>query len=319
MRPLRYPHHKLAFERTLIPRLATMTNPVENPATNRRDLLTKGVVLGAGGVVGSVATASQASSAEPDRYTRGMNALRGISGERGPQVIAVLNDIAPDLGRYIVEFAFGDIYIRPGLEVTQRQLVTIAALAAQGDTAPQLNFHIDAALRVSVTPVEIIEALIHLVPFTGFARALNAVTVARQVFTDSGTTFSPRVHTDDSDRYDRGARKLVEIDGQHGLDVIESLRDIAPDLGCYIVEFAFGDVYNRPWLNQQQRQLVTIGALTALGDAAPQLRVHIGAALNVGLQRSQVIEALIHLVSYAGFPRVLNAITVARDVFAQHR
>jgi 4-carboxymuconolactone decarboxylase len=59
--------------------------------------------------------------------------------------------------------------------------------------------------------------------------------------------------------------------------------------------------------------------LTALGDTAPQLRIHLGAALNVGFSRAQVIEALIHLVSYTGFPRVLNALTVARDVFAQHR
>ncbi|KAA0118806.1 carboxymuconolactone decarboxylase family protein [Mycolicibacterium sp. P9-22] len=260
-----------------------------------------------------------ASSAESDRYTRGMNALRGISGERGPAVIASLDDIAPDLGRYIVEFAFGDIYLRPGLDAPQRQLATVAALAAQGDTAPQLKFHIDAALQVGVTPIEIIEALIHLVPFAGFPRALNAVAVARKSFTDTGARFTPPVQNDDSSRYDRGARKLVEIDGQHGLEVIESLHDISPDLGRYIVEFAFGDVYNRPWLSPQRRQLVTIGALTALGDAAPQLRVHIGAALNVGLDRSHVIEALIHLVSYTGFPRVLNAITVARDVFAQHR
>ena len=296
-----------------------MTSPVENPATNRRDLLTKGALLGVGAVVGSVATAAVASSAESDRYTRGMNALRGISGERGPAVIASLDDIAPDLGRYIVEFAFGDIYLRPGLDAPQRQLATVAALAAQGDTAPQLKFHIDAALQVGVTPIEIIEALIHLVPFAGFPRALNAVAVARKSFTDTGTTFIPPVQNDDSSRYDRGARRLVEIDGQHGLDVIESLHDISPDLGRYIVEFAFGDVYNRPWLSPQRRQLVTIGALTALGDTAPQLRVHIGAALNVGLDRSHVIEALIHLVSYTGFPRVLNATTVARDVFAQHR
>jgi 4-carboxymuconolactone decarboxylase len=109
----------------------------------------------------------------------------------------------------------------------------------------------------------------------------------------------------------------VEIDGQHGLDVIESLRDIAPDLGRYIVEFTFGDIYYRPWLSTQLRQLVTIGALTAFGDTAPVLRVHLGAALNVGLSRTQVIEALIHVVSYAGFPRVLNAIAVAREVFEE--
>jgi 4-carboxymuconolactone decarboxylase len=247
-----------------------------------------------------------------------MDVLRRISGDRATTVIESLADIAPDLGRYVVEFAFGDIYSRPELDAPQRQLVTIGALTAQGDTAPELNFHIDAALRVGVSPVEIVEALMHLVPFTGFSRTLNAVTVARQVFTARGTTCEPPVQTNERDRYQRGAEKLVEIDGQHGVDVIESLNDIAPDLGRYIVEFAFGDIYSRPALDAAQRQLVTIGALTAQGDTAPQLRVHLGAALNVGLSRAQVIEALIHLVSYSGFPRILNALTVARDVFAQH-
>jgi 4-carboxymuconolactone decarboxylase len=248
-----------------------------------------------------------------------MAALHQLSGDGGTKVIESLADIAPDLGRYVVEFAFGDIYSRPGLDASQRQLVTIGALAAQGDTGPQLNFHIGAALQVGVSPAEVVEALIHLVAFTGFPRALNAVTIARQVFTARGTTFEPPVQNDARDRYERGVKRLVEIDGHHGLDVIESLRDIAPDLGRYVVEFTFGDVYCRPWLDPRKRQLVTIGALTALGDTAPQLRVHLGAALNVGFSRALVIEALIHLVSYTGFPRVLNALTVARDVFAQHR
>ena len=301
----------LVFERALIPTVVGMTNSDRGPTANRRAVLVTGTLLGA--TVGAAAPAS----AETDRYARGMAVLRRISGERGPQVIESLRDIAPDLGRYIVEFAFGDIYARRGLDAQQRQLVTIGALAAQGDTAPQLNFHLDAALRVGVRPVEIMEALFQLVPFTGFPRALNAVTVAREVFTARGITFAPPVQTDQRDRYERGEEKLVEIDGQHGLDVIESLRDIAPDLGRYIVEFAFGDIYYRPWLRPPRRQLVTIGALAAQGDTAPQLRVHLGAALNVGLSRAQVIEALIHVVSYAGFPRVLNAITVAREVFEE--
>jgi 4-carboxymuconolactone decarboxylase len=289
-----------------------MTNTADRNFAARRRFLATGALLGAGA---SLATSSPAA-ADSDRYARGLAKLREISGARGEEVIRSLRDIAPDLGRYIVEFA--DIYARPGLNSRQRQLATIGALAAQGDTAPQLDFHIDAALRVGVRPVEVVEALIHIVPFMGFPRALNAIAVARQVFADRGVTFDPPVQEDDRDRYERGAEKLVEIDGQHGLDVIESLRDIAPDLGRYIVEFAFGDIYYRPWLGSRDRQLVTVGALTAFGDTAPQLRVHIGAALNVGLSRTQVIELLIHLVSYAGFPRVLNALSVAREVF-EHR
>ncbi|MEV1119999.1 carboxymuconolactone decarboxylase family protein [Actinosynnema sp. NPDC049800] len=293
-----------------------MTKSDHGTAVNRRSLLAAGALIGASGVA-TAPGASAAPEASSGRYARGLAVLRQVSGDRGAEVVESLSDIAPDLGRYVVEFAYGDVYARPGLDLRQRQLVTIGALAAQGDTAPQLRFHLDAALRVGLSPVEVVEALIHVVPFTGFPRALNAVQAAREVFADRGIAFEPPVQTDERDRYARGVENLVEVDGQHGLDVIESLRDIAPDLGRYVVEFAFGDVYHRPWLTTPQRQLVTIGALTAFGDTAPQLRVHLGAALRVGLSRGQVVEALIHVVPYAGFPRVLNAVTVARDVFGQ--
>lgn len=296
-------------------------NPADTKHTvtlDRRGVLAQGAALTASAVVASVVTAPRAAAAT-DRYVRGMAALQNISGDGGSKVIASLADIAPDLGRFIVEFTYGDIYPRPGLDAPQRQLVTIGALAAQGDTKPQLNFHTAAALQVGVSPVEILESIIHLIPFTGFPRVLNSITVVREVFAARGIALEPPVLADARNRYDRGAEKLAEVDGQHGLDVIDSLNDIAPDLGRYIVEFAFGDVYYRPWLDLRKRQLVTIGALTALGDTAPQLKVHLGAALNVGLSRAQVLEVLIHLVSYTGFPRVLNALTVARDVFAQHR
>lgn len=293
-----------------------MTKSDHGTAVNRRSLLAAGALIGASGVA-TAPGASAAPEASSGRYARGLAVLRQVSGDRGAEVVESLSDIAPDLGRYVVEFAYGDVYARPGLDLRQRQLVTIGALAAQGDTAPQLRFHLDAALQVGLSPVEVVEALIHVVPFTGFPRALNAVQAAREVFADRGIAFEPPVQTDERDRYARGVENLVEVDGQHGLDVIESLRDIAPDLGRYVVEFAFGDVYHRPWLTTPQRQLVTIGALTASGDTAPQLRVHLGAALRVGLSRGQVVEALIHVVPYAGFPRVLNAVTVARDVFGQ--
>ncbi|MFH0180597.1 carboxymuconolactone decarboxylase family protein [Streptomyces cacaoi] len=292
-----------------------MTASRKNAELTRRATLTGGALVGVEGLLSP--TPAAAASHGSTRYARGWAVLRETSGDRGAAVIASLADVAPDLGRYIVEFAYGDIFARAGLDLRERELVTVAALAAAGDTASQLDFHLDAALTVGVRPAEIVEALIHLVPFVGFPRALNAVGVARTVFDDHGVTFEPPVMDDARDRYQRGKEKLVEIDGAHGLEVIESLDDIAPDLGRYIVEFTFGDVYHRPWLTARLRQLVTVGALTVVGDTAPQLRVHIGAALNVGLSAAQVVETLIHVVPYAGFPRTLNAITVARDVFEE--
>ncbi|MDR7317747.1 MULTISPECIES: carboxymuconolactone decarboxylase family protein [Brevibacillus] len=122
-----------------------------------------------------------------------------------------------------------------------------------------------------------------------------------------------------TERYQRGWEKLMEIDGEGGEKVIESLQDIAPDLGRYIVEFAFGDIYSRDGLDLKQRQLVTLASLTTQGGCEPQLQVHMNAALNVGLSPQEIIEAITHCVPYTGFPRVLNAIFVAKRVFQERK
>lgn len=122
----------------------------------------------------------------------------------------------------------------------------------------------------------------------------------------------------DSTRYERGLARLREVDGSAGEKVIGALADISPDLGKYIIEFGFGDIYSRPGLTLQQRELATIAALTALGTAQPQLKVHIAAALNVGLSRSEIIETMLQMSLYAGFPAALNGVFAAKEVFALH-
>lgn len=120
-----------------------------------------------------------------------------------------------------------------------------------------------------------------------------------------------------NDRYARGWEKLKEIDGEAGERVIESLKTIAPDLGQYIIEFAFGDVYSRPGLDLKSREIATVAALTALGNAQPQLKVHIHGALNVGCTRTEIVEVMIQMAVYAGFPSALNGISAAKAVFAE--
>lgn len=119
------------------------------------------------------------------------------------------------------------------------------------------------------------------------------------------------------DRYQRGWEKLQEIDGEAGERVIESLKDIAPDLARYVIEFPFGDIYSRPGLDLKSREIAVVAALTALGNAAPQLKVHIHGALNVGCTRKEVIEVIMQMAVYAGFPAALNGMFAAKDVFAE--
>lgn len=118
------------------------------------------------------------------------------------------------------------------------------------------------------------------------------------------------------DRYVRGQRALAEIDGAAGQAVIDALADIAPDFARYVLEFPFGDIYTRPGLDLRSREIATIAALAALGNAAPQLKVHIRAGLNVGLTQAEIVEILIQMAVYAGFPAALNGLFAAREVFA---
>jgi 4-carboxymuconolactone decarboxylase len=119
-----------------------------------------------------------------------------------------------------------------------------------------------------------------------------------------------------TERYQKGLDKLAEIDGQQGQKVIDSLADIAPDFAQYLIEFPFGDIYSRPGLDLRTRELVTVAALTALGNAAPQLKVHLHAALNVGCTREEIVETIIQMAVYAGFPAALNGLFAAKEVFA---
>jgi len=121
------------------------------------------------------------------------------------------------------------------------------------------------------------------------------------------------------DRYARGWRKLEEIDGEGGRRVIESLRDVAPDLGRFTVEFPFGDVYTRPGLDLRSREIATVAALTAMGNAAPQLKVHLHGALNVNVTRAELIEVIIQMAVYAGFPAALNGMLAAKEVFGERK
>lgn len=116
-------------------------------------------------------------------------------------------------------------------------------------------------------------------------------------------------------RFQRGWELLRQVDDTGGEAVIDSLAGIAPDLGRYIVEFAFGDIYARDGLSLQERELVTIASLLTAGGCEPQLRVHLNGALNVGVPPQKIVEALIHCVPYVGFPRVLNAVSTAKEVF----
>lgn len=129
-----------------------------------------------------------------ERFQKGMNKLKELTipDENSPtghmEIGDSFKDIAPDLTRIVVEFAFGDIYARDGLDNKQKVLTTISALVAQG--TPQIGMHVVTGLNVGLTPDEIAGCIMHLIPYVGFPRALNALKVAQDVFAEQGVAIS---------------------------------------------------------------------------------------------------------------------------------
>lgn len=121
------------------------------------------------------------------RLELGRQALNAIDGQAGRNVIDALQDIAPDFATYLFEFPFGDIYSRPGLSLRDREIATIAALAAMGTAQPQLKVHIEAGLNVGLSQEEITEVLMQMAVYAGFPAALNGLFTAKEVYAARNT------------------------------------------------------------------------------------------------------------------------------------
>ncbi|WP_462171967.1 carboxymuconolactone decarboxylase family protein [Pseudoalteromonas xiamenensis] len=118
---------------------------------------------------------------ENSRFNIGLKLLEQIDGEAGQNVIESLQDICPDLAKYTIEYPFGDIYARSGLDLKSREIATVAALTALGHCTPQLKVHLNAALNVGCTEDEIKEILLQMSVYAGFPAALNGMFAFKEV------------------------------------------------------------------------------------------------------------------------------------------
>ncbi len=116
-------------------------------------------------------------------------------------------------------------------------------------------------------------------------------------------------------RYQKGIEKFKEIKGSGAEHSIERLKSLNPDLERLVMEVAFNDIYKRPALDLRAREIATIAALVSLGNSSQQLKVHIQSALNVGVKKEEIIEVILQMALYAGFPAAITAMQVANEVF----
>ena len=216
-----------------------------------------------------------------ERHERGLDTLLRIGGPQAAAPITAMNDIAPDLVRFAIDFAYGEVLSRPGLDLKLRQLCTVAALSAMGTATPQLKWHIDGALNVGWEPSDLLDAMLLSAVNTGSAAVGRSLSTAREVFE---------------------ARRA-------GADALAALDD-ASARWCEIPP-----VFEGLELDPRTRAMISIAALTAVANAPARLKAHIRAALDAGASRAQIIEVIEQMAVYAGFPAALNGMAAARDVF----
>ena len=126
-------------------------------------------------------------------------------------------------------------------------------------------------------------------------------------------------HIGGGDRYARGKRAMRKILGPNGDRILEQLQDVAPDFARLIAEFPYGDIYTRRGLDPRSREIAAVAALTALGGPMGPLKTHIHGALNVGCTQEEVVEVIMQMAAYAGFPVALDAMLAAKEVFANRK
>jgi 4-carboxymuconolactone decarboxylase len=255
-----------------------------------------------------------------DRYNQGWEQLKEIDGEAGEKVINGLKDISPDLGKFIIEYSFGDIYTRDGLDLKSKEIAVVAALTAMGTAQPQLKVHINGALNTGSNVSEVKEVILQMAVYSGFPSCINGMNALKEVLKERerhgikdeiGKTATV---TTPIDRLKLGEQELSKLDRLQADRLRNAYNDFSPELVKLTLEFGYADIFSRDNLNPRYRQIATIAALTALGNAQPQLKFHINGGLNIGLTVENIREIMLLMSVYAGFPSAINGTNILKEV-----
>ena len=246
---------------------------------------------------------------------------RDAMRERGKGIASRLGLVSspspvPGLDDLMAEVVHGGVWGRPNLVLADRALCTLAVLSVLQRFEP-LKPMVVAALGLGLTPRNILEVFVQVGLYAGFVTTEASAAVAQEVFSARGLDVPPEPPRTDTD----------EMLDRKGLDVMAHLHGeraqegyAAPGnaiTGAFYptaVRYGYGELWSRPGLDRRQRMLCALAAFTAMGLES-QLRKFATSALNVGLSREEVIEAVIQTAPYSGFPRALNGLAILSDVF----
>jgi alkylhydroperoxidase/carboxymuconolactone decarboxylase family protein YurZ len=248
-------------------------------------------------------------------HQRGKAIRDQLQHQRPSHVGTVAVSDVPGVPRLVTEVAFGAVWSRPGLNMSDRMICTLAVLSSV-QHLPQLRTYLHSALNLDIPPRSLQEIFIQCSIYTGFPSMVNSLEVAREVFEARHIEVPPTTLPDYSlDELDTLGREVMQIlHGERSQQGYASPDNtVTAALYPVAIQYGYGDIWRRPDLDYRLRMICALGSFTAL-NLVMQLEKFLQAALNVGLSKAEIIEVIIQTAPYSGFPKALNALAIAGKV-----
>lgn len=226
----------------------------------------------------------------------------------------------PELFAVMKKYVYADIVKQAKITQTERKLVEIVVLTTN-QNHKFLARVIEGSLNLGVKPIEIREALYHVAPYIGFPKVFEALDIANEIFTAKGIKLplENQGTTTDADRFEKGLAFQVDAYGER----INQMRANTPDYQKHLQDdlsaFCFGDTYTRGTLDMKMREMLTMAVIGTLGTAEAQYKGHVAGTLEAGATNEEVIGVITTMNPYIGFPRTLNALRIANEVFNERK
>lgn len=266
------------------------------------------------GLHGSDSATTPNDTPRNERHARGLETIKTVGGPDYDRAGRALDALSPDMWKLIVA-DYGDVMARPGLDLKNRELVNVAAITALGNARPALEYHIDGMLNTGWSPRAVVETILHSAVYSGFPAAIDGLNAARDVFRERGIAYRPVSDRPSGDDWQLGIENLRAIGGDTAAEIAGAFPELAPELARLTVEFAHGEIWNRPGLTVEDRALATLAMVIANGNQDGSVRDHVEACLRLGWTRAQITEVLIQMPLYVGWPQALTAAGPALEVF----
>lgn len=220
-----------------------------------------------------------------------------------------------DLQNIFNNFVYGEVYNHGDLEPKLRELITLVSLTAS-DGNNIIAEHVEMALNVGASAIEIKEALYQCAPYVGFPRVFSALEEANKVFKDKNIKLPlpSQATVSDNTRFEKGLEIQTNTFGQRILDAHANAPENQKHIQNYLSAMCFGDFYTREGLDMKTRELLTFIMIISLGGQEAQATGHARGNLSVGNSKDTLIEAVTQCIPYIGYPRTLNAIAIINGI-----